>query len=60
MTQDHLRTLLLTLVEHVNTTALYELYFPDGFDPELLLKLVMQLQELNNMPTVQVSMNVSS
>ena len=55
MTQEHLRILLDTIVEHANFTAVRELYFPDGFDPQLILKLYTNLQELGRMPTVEVS-----
>ena len=54
MTTDQLRILLVTIVEHVNITALRELYIPDDFDPQVILRLGQQLQELQNLPSVQV------
>lgn len=47
--------LLSTLVDHINLTALRELYIPDNFNPEVIIDLVEQLQELQRFPSVQVS-----
>ncbi|XP_067930677.1 phospholipid-transporting ATPase ABCA1-like [Watersipora subatra] len=54
------KLLLDILVEHINTTALREVYFPDGFDPEVLLELAKQLQQLRDMPSVQVPVPLDS
>lgn len=55
MSRDELELLLMTIVDHVNITALWELYFPDGFDPIIFFELAQNLQELSEMPTIQVS-----
>lgn len=55
LTRDQQELLLMTIVDHLNLTAVRELYFPDGFNPLIVLELAENLQELMNMPSVQVS-----
>lgn len=57
MTQQHLTLLLDTIVEHVNVTAVYQIYFPDGLELGLVYEVIEQVQELRSFPTVQVSLD---
>ena len=55
MTLEHLQSVFELIVIHFNLTEVSRLYFPDGMlELELIAEIAIQLQELRQLPTVQV------
>ena len=55
MNLEHLQSVFELIVRHVNLTEVSRLYFPDGMlELELIAEIAIQLQELRQLPTVQV------
>lgn len=54
LSESDLNTVLMVMEDHLNVTAVRELYFPDGFNPEEVLEAVYLMQKLRDMPSVQV------
>lgn len=55
MSREHLQVVFETIVENVNITEVQNIYFPDGLlELEIIAEIYFQVNELRNLPTVQV------